>query len=161
VVYLRNTISKIIQDWFQQQQQQQQQQQSDIRYSFDRSKTNKSSSLLFSEFSMKNKRRIMEDKVSIIENINIYDELEEKQLNGRKEIEDDVTHKSLYAVFDGHCGVEAAQYVSTHLPQFIIQKYHSMKSSTITQQHLTDIFLNSFQSINERLLLKSTEEVNY
>lgn len=91
----------------------------------------------------------MEDRTSIIENIDILEDFCQKKsgkdLNPRK------LH-SLFAVYDGHCGSECAQYVSTHLPFMIIQNFRN------SQDKFDQIIKKSFISVNEKFTAKAINE---
>lgn len=94
----------------------------------------------------------MEDKIAIIENIELF------QRSHTNNSISDVTHRNkkpsaLFGVFDGHCGVDCAQYVSKHLPMYIIQHPAFNKDNNVTA------FTESFEVINEQFTKKSKKEL--
>jgi len=58
---------------------------------------------LMSDWCIKNTRRTMEDRHNVFSSLNILHDLKEQH------------NIQMYAVFDGHAGVEAAEYASKHL----------------------------------------------
>jgi len=140
VVYLRNSISKIIKEW---QIKKSTQLKQNILFSFSRFEQNITNNLKYSEFGIKNKRRIMEDKVAIIENINLF---QSEVVNNRSK-----RPGALFGVFDGHCGVDCALYVSKQLPMYIIQHPEFT-------QDINKVFVDSFDTINKRFTSKSRKE---
>ena len=145
VIYLRNSISKIIKEW---QIKKSSQIKSNLLFSFARFEH--SNNIQYSEFGIKNKRRTMEDKVAIIENIEI--------LRGGCEPMADRSARlptSLFGVFDGHCGVDCAMYVSKHLPMYLIQHPEFYSANDDHTRALTD----SFEVINKLFTDKAKKEV--
>lgn len=106
------------------------------------------------ECGLKNKRRTMEDKVALYENTNIF---LRKNGNGKQ--------VSLFGVFDGHCGIDCAHYISSHLPLYIIQQpefelLHKPETNHELTNSLNKLFTRSFKIINERITEKAQKEVN-
>jgi serine/threonine protein phosphatase PrpC len=95
--------------------------------SFDKHLPNMSR-VTFCEFGIKNKRRTMEDKIFTMENI---------EFNKR--------NSSLFALFDGHCGVECAEYVSKHLSYELVESYNEKNSELLNEE----FFKSSFNKINK------------
>ena len=95
---------------------------------------------------MKNKRRAMEDKTSIIENIDIF--------RGQQADRSNRLPSSLFGVFYGHCGVDCAQYVSKHLPMYLIQH-----PDFYSADNYTKAFTDSFEEINRMFTDKARKEV--
>lgn len=152
VVYLRNSISKIIKEW---QMKKSTLIKRNLLFSFARFEQDLTNNLKYSEFGIKNKRRIMEDKTAIIENIEMF----QRSLtsNNCTDLVTDRLNKSpsaLFAVFDGHCGVDCAQYVSKHLPMHLIQHSEFNRENDNNMRVLND----SFQVINERFTQKAQKE---
>ena len=89
---LRKSISKIIADWFADKSNQND--QKNIIFSFSRFDSKQLvKPILYHEFGLKNKRRIMEDKTAIYENISLF--TNDLPLNRTKR------SNALFAVFDG------------------------------------------------------------
>ena len=137
VTYLRNLISKILLNW-----------QINNRNFLKEHQEKKYLFLEQNNFAIRNKRPTMEDRMAIYEDLNSFFE----DLN----INYSFLNKphALFAIFDGHSGIEAPEYVSSHLPLFIMQ--HEL--------YVTDIkkaIYDSFEKINNRLSMKATAEVNY
>ena len=114
---------------------------------------------------MKNKRRTMEDRVAIYENLDIIlkplplSENIKLTMNGK-----DRAHKSsaIYGVFDGHCGMDCSQYVSSHLPFSIIHHpdYNPYPKNNIElNKAMNKIFIDSFSYTNEKFTEKANQEV--
>lgn len=151
VVYLRNSISKIIKEW---QLKKSGLIKQNLLFSFARFEQDLTTNLKYSEFGIKNKRRIMEDKTAIIENI----EMLQRSLspnNSTLTINDRLNKNpsALFAVFDGHCGVDCAQYTSKHLPLYLIQ-HPELNTESDNRRAITE----SFQVINERFTQKAQKE---
>jgi serine/threonine protein phosphatase PrpC len=87
----------------------------------------------------------MEDRVAIYDNLNMFfiEKKDSPFLN---------KPHALFAIFDGHSGIEAAQYVSSHLPLFIIQ--HELYETDIKKA-----IYDSFEKINYSLSIKAIAEV--
>jgi serine/threonine protein phosphatase PrpC len=87
--------------------------------------------ILYDEFGIRNKRRTMEDKTFVLENVTTPD----------------AALVSVYALFDGHCGVECAEFVSKHLPIDIIDQY-----SKTDCEHFDSLafFRSVFNETNEK-----------
>lgn len=109
----------------------------------------------YHEFGIKNKRRTMEDKVAVYENLNIF-----------KKSDTNLSIKpiSLFGVFDGHCGVDCSQYVSSHLPLYIVQQQEFANLSQLTNvdfvHSVNNLVTRSFKIINQRFTEKAIQEVN-
>ena len=109
-------------------------------------------SVTFYEFGLKNKRRTMEDRTSIYENIDLlnnYFLFDSRDLIKKP--------NALFGVFDGHCGSDCAQYVSTHLPLNIIQ-HHDFKEKMDTNSNLESVFTETFELVNQKFLDKASKE---
>lgn len=114
---------------------------------------------------MKNKRRVMEDKVALYENLDILHEsflsnLKLSRISNANGTQSVRLPSALFGVFDGHCGVDCAQYVSSHLPMNIIQ-HSNFKASIEDEMTMKKIVLDSFKSVNEKFTKKANEEVKY
>lgn len=145
VIYLRNSISKIIKEW---QIKKSSQIKPNLLFSFARFEHEHLNNLQFSEFGIKNKRRTMEDKVAILENIDIF-------RSGSEPADRSIRlPTALFGVFDGHCGIDCAQYVSKHLPMYLIQHPDFYKENDNHTRALTD----SFEVINEMFTDKAKKE---
>jgi hypothetical protein len=127
VVYLRNQVSLIIKEWLNEKAKLFQQNIESLMFSLTRTDSNTPKCLTYFEYGIKNKRRIMEDRTAIYENMNIFHQpflsnchqtqcVQKSISNGLNRMPD-----ALVAVFDGHCGVDCAQFVSSHLQMTIIQ----------------------------------------
>lgn len=132
----------------------------------------------------------MEDRTACYENIDMFSK---RQLLGLRRIDDsddgddDVDEDSrclrhghrlarrlqqrpnaLFGVFDGHCGADCAQYISTHLPLAIV---HSLGSGSIGDDEVNSpdeesgrldiesMFRRTFRDVNERFTEKARQEV--
>lgn len=103
----------------------------------------------------------MEDKTACYENIQIFNS-RYSTVDSDSEYEDeDIFNRSnsanaLFGVFDGHCGPECAQYVSTHLPMAIIEEigddWDTIQPDTIK---------NAFKNTNHKFNEKARQEVYY
>ena len=107
----------------------------------------------------------MEDKVAIYENTNIFLNSHNQQCvittneNGSCKVTN-ATSFSLFGVFDGHCGVDCSQYVSTHLPLYLIQQSDfKLLNELANTESLNKMFVNSFKAINDRFTEKAIQEV--
>ena len=91
----------------------------------------------------------MEDRTSIIENIDVLENFCLKKFE-----KDTSTRKlsSIFAVYDGHCGSECVQYVSSHLPFVILQNFRK------SQEKIDQIIKKSFISVNEKFTAKAINE---
>ncbi len=98
--------------------------------------------LSYSSCSIKNKRRTLEDKLAIFDDLNIFfdDQNAAEQPH------------CLFAILDGHMGIEAAQYVCIHLP-FAIIKHSFYRTS------LSNAFTEAYRSIDQCLCDKASNEV--
>jgi serine/threonine protein phosphatase PrpC len=107
----------------------------------------------------------MEDKTAIYENIELFDEssfLASENLKNTKNYSN-----ALYAVFDGHCGIDCAQYVSSHLPLYIIQGLNMLRKNTTykslsnsdLKNSIRSLLIESFEVTNKRFILKASNEV--
>ncbi len=108
------------------------------------------------EFGIKNKRRVMEDKTTLYENINIFSASSFKLLSSNKVVQ---RPDAIYGVFDGHCGVDCAQYISTHLSMSIIQN-PKFKSSKDSCDLINLLIFDSFHNVNKQFTEKAKKEVN-
>jgi serine/threonine protein phosphatase PrpC len=97
----------------------------------------------------------MEDKVAIYENLNIFHK-SDTSLSARP--------ISLFGVFDGHCGVDCSQYVSSHLPLYIVQQQEFTNLSQLKNNEfinsMNSLLTRSFKIINQRFSEKAVQEVN-
>lgn len=144
VDFLRKSISKIIAEWFNEKSIDTSKSQ---LFSFSRyDNSSLTRPLKYSEFGLKNKRRIMEDKTSIYENSYLFSSNETNSLSKKRS-------SALFAVFDGHCGADCSQYVSIHLPMYIIQ-HEDFKDET----KLDNLLIDSFSVINQRFSEKAHQE---
>lgn len=91
----------------------------------------------------------MEDRTSIIENIDVLNNF---CLQNTEKKNCSTKLSSIFAVYDGHCGSDCVQYVSTHLPFEILQNFLNSRSA------IDKIIRKSFLSINERFKLKAMNE---
>jgi hypothetical protein len=66
------------------------------------------------ECGVKNKRRTMEDKMFVIENV-------AKSMDSATTGNSGTIVVSVYALFDGHCGVECAEFVNKNLPLAVVE----------------------------------------
>jgi serine/threonine protein phosphatase PrpC len=98
----------------------------------------------------------MEDKTTLYENINIFSTSSFKLLPTSKTVQ---RPDAIYGVFDGHCGVDCAQYISTHLAMSIVQN-PKLKSSKDSFDLINQLIFDSFQNINQQFTEKATKEVN-
>lgn len=102
----------------------------------------------------------MEDKTAIYENIDILNiksgDLAEDELDVRRP-------HAMFGVFDGHCGADCAQYVSTHLPIAIIKHKNFTESikSHETDSALFQLFTECFRAVNVHFTVKAREEVAF
>ena len=122
----------------------------------------------------------MEDRISIFENISMFDKRQQRlaSASGSCESLNNSTaelarqqvhaHAKLYAVFDGHLGVDCAQYVSTHLPMHIIGELlkqtpsgASSNDKQDTLARLGDMLTHSFEAINRQFVNKAHREVGH
>ena len=128
--------------------------------------------MIYYEYGLKNKRRIMEDKTACYENIDILSSHRlfdlKRTSDSENESDDDVENdndvelrrgrrrrpNSLFAVFDGHCGADCAQYVSTHLPMAIVDSL-----AADAELPVEDMFKSTFQRVNDKFTEKAREEV--
>jgi len=144
VVHLRNSISNIIKEWLLCKKVLDKQ---NLLFSFARFEQD-CAAIKYFEFGIKNKRRVMEDKVAIIENIDLI----QSCLLGQEEAHEAIKKPAaLFAVFDGHCGVDCAQYVSKHLPMLILQ--HPQFKHDINR-----VFADTFNLVNQKFTQKAKEE---
>lgn len=152
VTYLRNIISKIIKEW---QIKKSSQIKQNLLFSFARFEQ-EFNNFNYSEFGIKNKRRVMEDKIAIIENVEMF----QQSLSGNiynNSIFDTSRSKrptALFGVFDGHCGIDCSQYISKHLPMYIIQHPDFNKSN---DNHVIALE-EGFKIINEKFSEKARTE---
>ena len=84
----------------------------------------------------------MEDRYAIIDDINMIIKKSSFFNNPH----------SLFAIFDGHNGIEAPHYLSSHLPMSIIR--HDLYESDIKKA-----IFDSFEKINKELSNKAVSEV--
>lgn len=116
----------------------------------------------------------MEDKVAIIENIDMFfyrKNLSSQQQNNKKKSkdsnEDDTSSStrrpsSLFAVFDGHCGLEASHYVSVHLPIYLIQHpqfEEAFYDDDQDSEQINQLISQCFDTINTKFSKKAEAEV--
>lgn len=132
VTYLRKTISNILNNWYKS--------NSDFYQTY---LSKKSNYYTFNHYGIKNKRRTMEDKVCIYVDLNMFFNGNSKYLNKQH---------SLFALFDGHSGIEAVNYVSAHLALNLI-KHESYETN------INKAINETFHLLNKRLLMKSEVEV--
>lgn len=107
----------------------------------------------------------MEDKICLYENTEIFTSsfLSNSCLDQGDSNEDDSKPRrknAIFGVFDGHCGVDCAQYVSSHLPMTIVQN-SDLKNSleSPSNPNLETLIKESFQKVNENFTKKAREEV--
>ena len=130
--------------------------------------------LIYFDYGLKNKRRIMEDKTACYENIEILnprrlydlkqcsvdsdDESNVNQKNGQQQQQrrQRLRPGALFGVFDGHCGADCAQYTSTHLPMAIIDR---LSTDEPTPEQVAETFRQTFRTVNEKFTQKAREEV--
>ena len=97
----------------------------------------------------------MEDKVALYENLNIFT---------KPDSNISIKPISLFGVFDGHCGVDCSQYVSSHLPLYIVQQQEFSNLSQIKNtdfvNSISNLLTRSFKIINQRFSEKAVQEVN-
>jgi serine/threonine protein phosphatase PrpC len=137
-------------------------------FSLTRTDANTPKCLTYFECGIKNKRRIMEDRTSLYENINIFHQPFLSNCHQAQCVQKSIVNgflspmpDALVAVFDGHCGSDCAQYVSSHLPLTIIQNSElKLQSKENYENSIEKIFRHSFTIINERFTEKALEEVN-
>lgn len=68
-------------------------------------------------------------------------------------------HKLFY--YKGHCGLEAAQYVSVHLPFYLLQQSGFFKAlASPDRSEIERLLAESFSVINERFTKKAVDEVS-
>ncbi len=137
VKYLRNFIPKTLLNW----------QTNNKRNFVKEHQENKSLFLEQNNFAIRNKRPTMEDRMAIYEDLNMFFEDLNKNYSFLNK------PHALFAIFDGHSGIEAPEYVSSHLPLFIIQ--HELYETDIKKA-----IYDSFEKINKSLLMKANAEVN-
>ena len=99
----------------------------------------------------------MEDKTTLYENINIFSTSSFELVSTSKIIK---RPDAIYGVFDGHCGVDCAQYISTHLALLIVQN-PKLKSSKESNDLINQLIFDSFQNINQQFTEKAKKEVIY
>ena len=112
----------------------------------------------------------MEDKVAIIENLDIFFYSKATTTTTKSHDINDSTRasSSLFAIFDGHCGLEASHYVSVHLPLHLIQHdsfrdafyEQTLDSSSTQNQLLNELIGECFDTINMKFTKKAQIEVN-
>jgi serine/threonine protein phosphatase PrpC len=143
VIVLRNSISEIVKKWLEKTKSLTSSTTTEnLTFSFARI-----NSITYSEFGIKNKRRTMEDKVALYENMNLFLKSPKSQ-----EI-------SLFGVFDGHCGVDCSQYVSTHLPLNIARQVEFNKlSENYSTSAMQNLFEKSFKETTQRFTDKAIQE---
>ncbi|RMZ99273.1 phosphatase [Brachionus plicatilis] len=149
VIYLRNSISSIIKEWLNERSNFNNQNIDNLLFSINRTDKNSKNKTIFYEYGLKNKRRTMEDRTSILENIDVLTNFcssnSQYEANSKK-------LSSIFAVYDGHCGSDCVQYVSTHLPFSIMQDFQS------SEPNINQIIKKSFSSINEKFKYKAINE---
>ena len=109
----------------------------------------------------------MEDKVAIYESTSIFLNSQQNRSNTPNVISNvngsckaSQSSFSLFGVFDGHCGVDCSQYVSTHLPLYLIQQSDfKLLNELENADSLNKMFVNSFKEINDRFTEKAIQEV--
>jgi serine/threonine protein phosphatase PrpC len=123
--------------------------------------------LVYFEYGMKNKRRLMEDKTAIYDNLSLLTTLpKQESIDGvdssSSSIEEATPPAALFGVFDGHCGADCSQYVSTHLPLAILQN-SGLKAAleSTSEAGIRKIFNESFKTINNQFTAKAREEVGF
>lgn len=106
----------------------------------------------------------MEDKTACYENIDI---LSSRRLFDLKRTDSDPDSddekilrrkrpNALFAVFDGHCGADCAQYVSTHLPLAIVE---ALTDDAGGPDSIGDMLKKTFRTVNDKFTCKAREEV--
>ena len=115
----------------------------------------------------------MEDKTACYENIEIlnprrlYDLKQRTDCSVDSDDDSNVNNKNgqrrqrlrpgaLFAVFDGHCGADCAQYTSTHLPMAIIER---LSTDEPTPEQVAETFRQTFRAVNEKFTQKARDEV--
>lgn len=138
-------------------------------FSLTRTDSNTPKCLTYFECGIKNKRRIMEDRTAIYENINIFHQPFLSNCHQTQCVQKSILNTflnrmpdALVAVFDGHCGSDCAQYVSSHLPMTIIQNSElKLQSKENYENSMERILRHSFTILNERFSEKAVEEVYF
>ena len=109
-----------------------------LLFSLEKYATGGGTRIIYDECSIKNKRRTMEDKVFIIESIcpSCDSNAETNSL-------------SIFSLFDGHCGVECAEFVSKHLPLELLDACtnDSLPSTSTVSESM---FKASFRQVNAK-----------
>lgn len=131
VSHIRDQIPTILNDWFH------------TLDSLDAKLTLKRTEpqIEFNYFTIKNRRRTLEDRITIIEDLNLL----------KKDLTINIWPHCLFAVYDGHCGSETANYVSTHLPLQLVKHENYDKN-------IENAFIETFDKLNQKLLEKAKNE---
>lgn len=171
VIYLRKGISKVIKEWLNEKSRLINQNITSLVFSFSRTNSEFIKPVVYFDYGLKNKRRIMEDKTACYDNIDIlntrrlYDLKRTDATDDDSEEDDDaadvIIHRrrrrpaALFAVFDGHCGADCAQYASTHLPMAIIDRLPDEPAP----EQVADTFRQAFRNVNDKFTEKARDEV--